>query len=405
MAEPIIVASGVYKSFKLPHEKSTGLKQALINFRFGKRYDQQQVLSDISFEIKEGEFFGIVGRNGSGKSTLLKILAQIYVPEKGHVRINGTLTPFIELGVGFNPELTGRENVYLNGALLGFDRNDVTVMYDDIVAFAEIEEFMDQKLKNYSSGMQVRLAFSISIRAKSDILLVDEVLAVGDAAFQKKCFDYFYELKQRGTTVVFISHDRSSLERFCDRGILIHEGKITAAGPIKKVLSHYNQVVLEEMQDNTDDEDTSGQASDRNTEYAQIQNVATYSSRNKAETKFMYGDKINVRFDAAIKQDITNPILGITIWQKNVNQPIYATNTVIGEVTTGSFKVGQSIQFAVTLPSMLNDGEYYVEPAIANNTGTVYYDVIPKAHHFIISGSVNPYSIIHVPEKITLTKT
>ena len=184
--------SHVAKSFRLPTEQASGLKQAFLNWTKGiKGYREQQVLRDISFEVRKGDFFGIVGRNGSGKSTLLKIISGIYTPEKGNVVINGTLVPFIELGVGFNPELTGRENVYLNGALLGFSRDQVDAMYDDIVDFAELGQFMEQKIKNYSSGMLVRLAFSMAIRAQSDILLLDEILAVGDEAFQRKCYAYF----------------------------------------------------------------------------------------------------------------------------------------------------------------------------------------------------------------------
>lgn len=192
-----IKVNGVSKAFKLPHEKQNSVKGLFVNMFRGKRtFERQQVLKDISFDIKKGEFFGIVGRNGSGKSTLLKLMAGIYTPDKGHIQVNGKLTPFIELGVGFNPELTGRENVFLNGALLGFNRKEMEAMYDEIVAFAELESFMDQKLKNYSSGMQVRLAFSIAIRANTDILVLDEVLAVGDEAFQRKCFAYFAKLKQ-----------------------------------------------------------------------------------------------------------------------------------------------------------------------------------------------------------------
>lgn len=186
-------------------------------FRGIKGYKEQQVLKDISFEVEKGDFFGIVGRNGSGKSTLLKIISQIYVPEKGKVSVNGTLVPFIELGVGFNPELTGRENIYLNGALLGFTRSEIDAMYDDIVEFAELEEFMDQKLKNYSSVMQVRLAFSIAIKAEGDILVLDEVLAVGDEAFQRKCFEYFASLKKQKKTVILVTHDMASVQRFCTK--------------------------------------------------------------------------------------------------------------------------------------------------------------------------------------------
>ena len=227
MDDIAIKVEGVSKTFKLPHEKQTSLKGAFINkFKGGNRsFERQRALENISFDVKKGEFFGIVGRNGSGKSTLLKMLAGIYSPDEGDIQINGKLTPFIELGVGFNAELTGRENVYLNGALLGFNRKDMRAMYNDIVEFAELRRFMDQKLKNYSSGMQVRLAFSIAIRSQSEILLVDEVLAVGDAAFQKKCLDTFKGIKSSGRTVVFVSHDMSSIREYCDRALLIHEGK------------------------------------------------------------------------------------------------------------------------------------------------------------------------------------
>ncbi len=230
------------KSFVLPTERSWGLKQAFFNrLRGVKGFKEQRVLKDISFTIKKGEFLGIVGRNGSGKSTLLKILAGIYYPEKGSVTVNGNLVPFIELGVGFNPELTGRENVYLNGALLGFSNKEVDKMYDEIWKFAELEQFQDQKLKNYSSGMQVRLAFSIAIRAKGDVLLLDEVLAVGDAAFQQKCNEYFASL-HGNQTVILVTHSMGNVKKFCDRAILIEDGKIKLDGEPDKVAEAYEKL-------------------------------------------------------------------------------------------------------------------------------------------------------------------
>ena len=248
--QPAVVVKDLYKTFKLPHEQHSGIKQVLINILKRKRgYELQHVLDDISFEIEKGDFFAIVGRNGSGKSTLLKLLAGIYAPDKGLVQVNGSLTPFIELGVGFNPELTGRENVYMNGALLGFSRKEVDSMYEDIVTFAELERFMDQKLKNYSSGMQVRLAFSIAIRAKSDILLLDEVLAVGDAAFQQKCFDYFEELRAQKKTVIFVSHDMVAVRRFCTKAVYIKEGKLTHIGTATEIADVYTL-------ENIDNDDT-----------------------------------------------------------------------------------------------------------------------------------------------------
>lgn len=196
----------VSKFFKLPIESTNSLRTLMINRLKGvKGFKEQHVLKDVSFEVEKGDFFGIIGRNGSGKSTLLKIISQIYIPEQGTVDIEGKLVSFIELGVGFNPELTGRENVYLNGAMLGFSKLEIDDMYDEIVDFAELHEFMSQKLKNYSSGMQVRLAFSVAIKARGDVLVLDEVLAVGDEAFQRKCNDYFWERKKSGQTTILVT--------------------------------------------------------------------------------------------------------------------------------------------------------------------------------------------------------
>lgn len=239
----------VSKSFRLPTEQANGIKQAFVNWTKGiKGYKEQHVLKDISFKVEKGDFFGIVGRNGSGKSTLLKIISQIYTPEKGTVKVNGTLVPFIELGVGFNPELTGRENIYLNGALLGFSKDEVSAMYDEIVEFAELEEFMDQKLKNYSSGMQVRLAFSIAIKAQGDILVLDEVLAVGDEAFQRKCDDFFSKIKKDKTkTVILVTHSMSSVRRYCNKAIMINQGEVASLGSIDEVVEAYTQLNLEKL--------------------------------------------------------------------------------------------------------------------------------------------------------------
>lgn len=237
-----IKVDNLHKSFRLPTEKAFGLKQAIFNRLRGiKGYKEQKVLKNLSFEIKKGEFIGIVGRNGSGKSTLLKTLAGIYYPEKGNIIIDGNLVPFIELGVGFNPELTGRENVFLNGALLGFSNAEMQTMYDEIWKFAELEQFQDQKLKNYSSGMQVRLAFSIAIRAKGDILLLDEVLAVGDAAFQQKCNDYFESL-HGNQTVILVTHAMENVRKFCDRAILIEDGKVKLEGDPDTIADAYKNL-------------------------------------------------------------------------------------------------------------------------------------------------------------------
>jgi len=225
----------------LPTEASQSLRTTLVNrFKGIKGYTEQHVLKDISFEVEKGDFYGIVGRNGSGKSTLLKIISEIYVPEKGKVTIDGKLVSFIELGVGFNPELTGRENVYMNGAMLGFSTEEVDAMYDDIVDFAELHDFMNQKLKNYSSGMQVRLAFSVAIKAQGDILILDEVLAVGDEAFQRKCNDYFMERKQSGKTTILVTHDMSAVKKYCNKAVLIEHGLVKVVGDPDEVANQYS---------------------------------------------------------------------------------------------------------------------------------------------------------------------
>lgn len=231
----------VSKYFKLPTESTQSLRTALVNrFKGIKGYKEQHVLRDINFEVEEGDFFGIVGRNGSGKSTLLKIISQIYVPEQGKVTVNGKLVSFIELGVGFNPELTGKENIYLNGAMLGFTREEIDGMYDDIVEFAELGEFMNQKLKNYSSGMQVRLAFSVAIKAEGDILILDEVLAVGDEAFQRKCNDYFMERKKSGKTTILVTHDMGAVKKYCNKAVLIENGLVKTLGNPDEVANQYS---------------------------------------------------------------------------------------------------------------------------------------------------------------------
>lgn len=236
----------VKKIFRLPTEATTSLRRTLVNMTKGvKGYKEQLVLEDISFNVAKGDFFGIVGRNGSGKSTLLKIISQIYEPENGTIEIDGKLVSFIELGVGFNPELTGIENVYLNGALLGFTTEEIDAMYQDIVDFAELHEFMNQKLKNYSSGMQVRLAFSVAIKAQGDILVLDEVLAVGDEAFQRKCNDYFMERKKTGKTTILVTHDMGAVRKYCNRAVMIRDGHIVAIGDPEEVANKYTSANFE----------------------------------------------------------------------------------------------------------------------------------------------------------------
>ena len=250
----------IHKEFILPQHKNSSFKQTVVNIVKQNNKVTQKVLDGVSFNVNKGDFFGIVGRNGSGKSTLLKLIAGVYSPTEGEIKLHGGLTPFIELGVGFNPELSGRDNVYLNGALLGFDRKQMDTMYDEIVEFAELEPFMDQKLKNYSSGMQVRLAFSIAIKAKNDILIFDEVLAVGDEAFQRKCLDVFEQYKSEGQTVILVTHDMETVRKYCSRAVLIHDGKLIEDANPRKVADTYSALNQKQI-----DDEIIGKKIDKNT--------------------------------------------------------------------------------------------------------------------------------------------
>jgi ABC-2 type transport system ATP-binding protein len=236
----VIEARGLNKAFRIPDHKVDSLKERVTHPLTRMEYRTLQALRDVSFDVHQGEFFGIVGRNGSGKSSLLKILASIYRADAGRVRMAGRVAPFIELGVGFNPELTARENAVLNGVLMGLSRREAAQRLDAILDFAELRDFLDLKLKNYSSGMMVRLAFAVMVQADADIMLIDEVLAVGDAAFGQKCLDVFHERRRAGKTIVLVTHDMGTVQTLCHRAMLIHDGDLQYIGdPEETALRYY----------------------------------------------------------------------------------------------------------------------------------------------------------------------
>lgn len=379
--QTVISVENVSKVFRLPREKHSSLKSAFVNF-YKRRsgYDLQPALKDISLEVKKGEFLGIVGKNGSGKSTLLKIIADIYTPTEGTVNVKGKLTPFIELGVGFNPELTGRENVFLNGALLGLNRKDMQALYKDIVEFAELEKFMDQKLKNYSSGMQVRLAFSIAIRASADILIFDEVLAVGDAAFQQKCLEVFAELKNAGMTIILVTHDMSSVLRFCDRVILLDEGKVVKEGLPAAVADAYLEINYE----SPNQPKKSQPQTKVNKGQPFIQSVTLQNIGGKTEHKFMPGDKLQLII--SYKNPLSSGVhFGVQIFNE-AGVYCLGTNTKISGLDTIKKKSGQII---FSLTAQLVPGNYYFNVASMNENATTVYDYRVKAVRFRISKTTN----------------
>jgi ABC-type polysaccharide/polyol phosphate transport system ATPase subunit len=234
-----LAVRGISKSFVLPHQRQTTLKEVFLHPWARTAYERQAALTDVTFSIGQGEFFGIIGSNGSGKSTLLKVIAGIYRQDVGTVHVNGLLSPFIELGVGFNPELSARDNIRINATLLGLGKREIDRRFEEIVAFAELERFVDQKLKNYSSGMQVRLAYSIAIQVEFDILLLDEVLAVGDQSFQEKCMQTFEHFRQQGKTIVLVSHDLNAIQRFSDHVLLLEQGRCIDLGEPEDIIAEY----------------------------------------------------------------------------------------------------------------------------------------------------------------------
>lgn len=357
---------GVSKSFMLPHEKTGSIKNVLLGWCKRRRgYETQQVLKDISFEVKKGDFFGIVGRNGGGKSTLLKLLAGIYTPDKGEITVNGKLTPFIELGVGFNQDLSGRENVFLNGALLGFSREEVQAMYDDIVSFAELERFMDQKLKNYSSGMQVRLAFSIAIRANSDILLIDEVLAVGDSNFQRKCFEVFNQIKNSGKTVLFISHDSASVKRYCNKAILIDSGKLVYSGTPEKVIDKYNELNIRYTNANLLVARAKGSSISRDdNKDVSVVGVVLLDGDGKPRYSFGPREKFVLRVIVKSTVDTKNPVVRVAGVHAGGGMAVFACSTKLANRPLGDLKAGQRAVVDFEIENNFHDCELDIHASI-----------------------------------------
>lgn len=392
MKEDIAISvSGVYKNFKLPHEQHNSIKSIFTNIhkKKVKGFEVQHALKDISFEVKKGEFFGIVGRNGSGKSTLLKLIADIYQPTKGHIRKSGKLVPFIELGVGFNPELTGRENVYLNGALLGFTTKEIDKMYDNIVAFAELEKFMDQKLKNYSSGMQVRLAFSMATRSQADVLVIDEVLAVGDADFQRKCFEYFRKLKRDKKTVVFVSHDMNAIRDYCDRAVLIENSELVVSGNAQKVATAYSKLFAPVGESSTTDEDSTMRYGSKRVVIDKV-SVAPVDKKDQ---------KVVVKVDLTSHIDTTNPRIGFTLKDSTL-RPLNGTNTKIEDYDLGELKKGQSYSLSFEMDNIYNKGDYTVDASIEDHEAEEIFDWWEEAARFWIESDKPTAFVVSPPVKV-----
>jgi ABC-2 type transport system ATP-binding protein len=389
----VVSVKNVSKSFKLPHERVDSVKSLFVNpfDKNRRKFENQHALKDINFEIKKGEFFGIVGRNGSGKSTLLKIIARIYEPNKGSVNIKGRLVPFIELGVGFNPELTGRENVFLNGALMGFSRIEITAKYEAIVEFAEIERFMDQKLKNYSSGMQVRLAFSVAtILAESDILLIDEVLAVGDADFQRKCFRYFKALKKQGKTVIFVSHDMNAIREYCDRVALIDESVVVTIGTANKVAREYDKLFV-------NPEEKSKSSVEKGNRWGNTD--VTYTSLKISPSLIIDTEDLVITAKVKVNKDVQDAMFGFAI-KNGADILMFGNNSKNEQMKFENLKKGETIELQWKIPGILGDGEYFVNVS-AESTDSVGYDWWDEASKFSVTRGTTAGMVVYPTMKLS----
>jgi ABC-type polysaccharide/polyol phosphate transport system ATPase subunit len=402
-ARPAVSLSHVSKQFKLPHQQYHTLKERALHPFQRRTFDVLQAVDDISIEIAKGEFFGIVGRNGSGKSTLLKCLAGIYRVDSGDLEVHGRLSPFIELGVGFNPDLPARDNVIINAIMLGLTRTEAQARFDDIVAFAELEEFVDLKLKNYSSGMHIRLAFSVAIQVDADIVLIDEVLAVGDASFQQKCFDEFTRLKAEGRTIVFVTHDMGAVERFCDRAMLIERGRIVEIGEPAPVAREYNKLNFRRVREEA--RAHGGPETLKRAPVAELLSATFESPSGEPLLATPQGNPCAVRVDVRFHSSAENPIFAVTLRDER-GQSAFATSTQLDHGPTGWFQAGQTASVRVAFDNWLSPGRYTLEASVTpDGLGSNAYDLREEMASLIVHATRSGGGAVDLPHTITIVQT
>jgi ABC-type polysaccharide/polyol phosphate transport system ATPase subunit len=390
----------LHKSFRIPTQRVDSLKERVVHPFAQRDFRELHALDGVSFEIRQGEFFGIVGRNGSGKSTLLKLLASIYRADSGRIWMAGRLAPFIELGVGFNNELTARENVVLNGVMMGLTPQETRERLDAIIEFAELDEFVDLKLKNYSSGMLVRLAFSLMLEVDADILLIDEVLAVGDASFQQKCADAFREMKAQGKTIILVTHDMGTVEAYCDRAILISEGQIQHVGDPAEVGREYLRLNFDEEVDEPGAHAVGNQGDE-----IRLLDVWIEDEGGERITNVEHGERIRLRASFEVGQDAPG---GLGIGFVFVN-PDGIGIFEFGTLATDSYgspqlSAGRRVEIAAEVENLLAPGRYSVDCGVsrADNAGVALFE--QKALDFLVFGG-NPHTrgVVTLPSTIEAT--
>ncbi len=363
-APVVIDVQGVHKTFRIPHERIDSLKERATHPFARRGHRELHALADVSFDVHAGEFFGIVGRNGSGKSSLLKIMASIYRADAGRVRIAGRLAPFIELGVGFNPELTSRENVVLNGVLMGLGRREARRRLDGVLEFAELREFADLKLKNYSSGMMVRLAFAVMVEADADIMLIDEVLAVGDAAFAQKCMDVFREKRAAGKTIVLVTHDMATVQGFCDRAMLIHDGELRYLGDPEEAALRYYRLNFHGGE-GAEREARDGGVPDVN---ARLVDAWIENDAGERVTSVEQGERIGVNIVVEARHELNNPVFALHFLDAD-GVVVFGFNRTLelGPDVPDRLEAGQRVRIAGTIENRLLPGRYFVNCWISRN--------------------------------------
>jgi ABC-type polysaccharide/polyol phosphate transport system ATPase subunit len=353
-----IEVEGLEKAFRIPTQKVDSLKERMTHPFAAREYRELKALDGISFDIRQGEFFGIVGRNGSGKSTLMKLIASIYEADAGKIRVAGRLAPFIELGVGFNVELSARENVVLNGVMMGLTPSEARSRLDAVIEFAELEEFIDLKLKNYSSGMLVRLSFSLMLQADADILLIDEVLAVGDASFQQKCADAFRTMKGEGKTIILVTHEMAAVETYCDRAMLISEGKIEGLGDPAEVASKYLQLNFSDAAKESSGSPGSGSGQDAEGDIALL--GAWVEDRDGKRTKNVeHGEPIRIFAEVEVKEEVLGLAIGFMLANSD-GLGMFEFGGPVEEDDRGTLKAGQRVRIETEVENPLAAGRYFV---------------------------------------------
>ena len=399
-APTAVAVESLGKTFRLPHQQYTTLKERLLHPFRSSTYDELRALRDVSFEVPEGEFFGIVGRNGSGKSTLLKCLAGIYEPDHGGVTVNGRLSPFIELGVGFNPDLPARDNVVINAILLGLSRRDAQERFDEVIAFAELEDFVDLKLKNYSSGMSVRLGFSVAIQVDADVLLVDEVLAVGDASFQQKCFEQFHRLKDEGKTILFVTHDMAAVERFCDRALLLEHGRIVDLGEPRAIARAYNELNFGRLVHEAPGEGRSGDRASAEITAAWFEDAA-----GERVTSQPQGGTCRACFEVRFHAPAEDPIFAIAL-RNEAHHTVFATSTAWEGGPTGSFAAGETVVVTIAFENWLAPSRYALTPSVARaGAGADALDLREDLTYLLVHGTRVSGGVADLPHQVEVRRT